>query len=72
MSKSENEQTILPLFHLTEKFPDAKSIFTISIPDLEEFKTNALVVLDTNVLLLLYTIQQKSLDDIKKIYQNLI
>lgn len=72
MSKSNDEQPILPLFHLSEKFPDAKSIFTISIPVLEDFKRDALIVLDTNVLLIPYTIEQKGLDDIKATYQNLI
>lgn len=72
MSKPDSQEPILPLFHLTEKFPDAKAIFSTPIPSLEDFKKNALIVLDTNVLLIPYLIQPKSIDDIKNTYEFLI
>lgn len=72
MSNSEDDKQNLPLFHLSEKFPDAQSIFTTSVPSLEEFKDEALIVLDTNVLLIPYEIQPKSLDEIKNTYNQLI
>lgn len=72
MSKTENEQPILPLFHLSKKFPDAKSIFSVSIPSVKDFIDEALIVLDTNVLLIPYDVQPKSLDDIRNAYKRLI
>lgn len=72
MSKIENEEPILPMFHLEEKFPDAKSIFATATPSVEEIKNEALIIPDTNILLIPYDIQPKSLDDIKNTYQLII
>ena len=72
MNNSETDKQNLPLFHLSERFPDARSIFSTSVPSLEEFKDEALIVVDTNVLLIPYEIQPKSLDEIKNTYQQLI
>lgn len=73
MSNNEKvEGDILPPFHLTEAYPDASSIFAVSLPSLEQSRDEALIVLDTNVLLIPYTINPKSLDDIKRTYIRLI
>lgn len=72
MSKNENEELILPMFHLEEKFPNAKSIFSTATPPVEEIKDEALIIPDTNILLIPYDIQPKSLDDIKTTYELLI
>ena len=73
MSKNEKiEEDLLPPFHLAEAYPDASSIFSVSLPSVEEIRDEALIVLDTNVLLIPYTINPKSLDDIKRTYARLI
>jgi rRNA-processing protein FCF1 len=72
MNNSENEKQKLPLFHLTEKFPDAKTIFSTFVPPLEECKDSALIVLDTNVLLLPYEIPPKNLNEIANTYKLLL
>jgi rRNA-processing protein FCF1 len=72
MSKNGNDEITLPIFHLEEKFPNAKSIFATAAPAVEEIKEDALVIPDTNVLLIPYDIQPKSLADIKSIYGILI
>jgi hypothetical protein len=39
MAKDEKaEDHLLPSFHLAEAYPDASSIFTVSIPSLQEIK----------------------------------
>ena len=68
----DNEKESLPSFHLKESYPDATSIFRVSLPPVEEVRDNALIVLDTNVLLVPYTINPKSLDEIKRTYIRLI
>lgn len=74
MDDNDNEldKIELPKFHLTELFPDAKSIFSLSLLPLEEVKEEVLIVLDTNSLIIPYTIHKKSLDEIKGTYQRLI
>lgn len=62
---------VLPPFHHTEAFPDAASVFGMALAPLEEVKDRALVVLDTNVLLVPYTVNSKSLDAIRVTYQRL-
>jgi rRNA-processing protein FCF1 len=61
----------LPPFHHTEAYPDAGSVFGMSLAPLEEVKERAIVVLDTNVLLVPYTVTSKSLDAIRSTYQML-
>lgn len=66
------EKRPLPRFHLAELFPDAQSVFSLSLPQIDTVKDTALVVLDTNALVIPYTIQKKSLDEIKTAYERLI
>lgn len=72
MSENTTEKINLPKFHLAELFPDPKSIFFLSIPALNDVINDALIVLDTNSLIIPYTIHQKSLKEIKGTYQRLI
>lgn len=73
MSNSEKtEGELLPPLHLVEAYPDASSIFTVSLSPLGEIRDEALIVLDTNVLLVPYTVNPKSLEDIKRTYARLI
>lgn len=53
-------------------YPDAESLFKFQLAPLEEIKNDCLVVVDTNVLLLPYTVNQKSLEEIRKMYAQLI
>lgn len=53
-------------------YPDAESLFKFQLAPLEEIKNDCLVVIDTNVLLLPYTVNQKSLEEIRKTYAELI
>lgn len=53
-------------------FPEVQSIFDFQPKSLEAIKKDCLVVLDTNVLLLPYTIGSKSLGEIKDTYKQLI
>jgi hypothetical protein len=61
----------LPHFHLTEVYPDPAAIFAISVPSLAETKDRALIVLDTNVLLLPFTVDPKSVEEIRRTYKRL-
>lgn len=73
MSKSEKEEgELLPSLHLVESYPDASSIFAVSLSPLEQVRDEALIVLDTNVLLVPYTVNPKSLEDIRRTYARLI
>lgn len=59
------------IFLLENTFPSAANLFADSVP-FEKAKDNALIVLDTNVLLLPYGISKHSLDSIKSTYTRLI
>jgi hypothetical protein len=61
----------LPPFHHTEAYPDAGSVFGMTLAPLEEVKNRAIIVLDTNVLLVPYTVNSKSLEAIRSTYQQL-
>jgi len=58
------------IFIINEIYPDAESIFDISITPIEDLKNNCVFVIDTNVLLLPYTTSSHSLDEIKKFLKN--
>jgi len=64
--KSEN------LFHLNRQYPNIKDAFKVKIKPLDEIKNSCLIVLDTNVLLLPYTVGSKGLDEVNRIYKKLI
>jgi hypothetical protein len=53
-------------------FPDAKTIFSVRLKPLNEIKASCLVVLDTNVLLVPYTINPKGLSEIANTYRKLV
>lgn len=53
-------------------FPSAQGLFTFQPKSLTEMKDSCLVALDTNVLLLPYTVGAKSLDEIRKTFAKLI
>lgn len=60
-----------PPFLLEDLYPDAEGIFSPS-PSLTQVKNEALVVLDTNVLLIPYGVSGESLAQIKLTYKKLV
>lgn len=59
-------------FAASEAFPDAKHIFTSHLRPLAEIQEGCLVVLDTNVLLVPYTVASESLQGIEKTFRKLL
>lgn len=59
------------LFIANEVYPDASAVFTAVYKGVEEIKDDCVVVLDTNTLLLPYTVSSASLDQIKSTYVKL-
>ena len=53
-------------------YPEANSIFKISLKKLKDIKDDCYIVLDTNVLLVPYTTSKESLAQIQKTYETLI
>jgi hypothetical protein len=72
MNNIKSESAGRSTFHLEERYPDAKNIFSMALPSVAEIKDHALIVIDTNVLLLPYGVQPKSLKDIEETYLTLI
>lgn len=68
-TNSKEEQNIL---HLNVLYPKIEDVFKVEIKSLDQIKDNCLVVLDTNVLLLPYTVGSKELNEIMKNYSKLI
>ncbi|MEY8761264.1 PIN domain-containing protein [Chryseobacterium tongliaoense] len=60
------------IFIINKIYPNAKDIFTLSVEPILKIKDNCLFVLDTNALLLPYTITPSSIDEIKKVYTKII
>jgi len=60
------------IFIANEVFPDAAAIFLASFKPLEEVKDTALVVIDTNALLVPYNVGKNSLEQIGTTYRNLV
>ena len=56
-------------FAANEVYPDAAAVFTGERRALNDIKSTCLVVLDTNVLLIPYTISPKNLEEIGKSYR---
>lgn len=50
-------------------FPDPQQIFSWQPEPLNEIKTDCIVVLDTNVLLVPYNVSGKSLDEVGRVYR---
>lgn len=60
-------------FSLRDIFPDAQSVFTCKPPPpLSKVKDQCIVVLDTNVLVVPYTVSPKSLVEIRNAYTGLL
>ena len=53
-------------------YPDPESVFTARYKTLDVIKEECIVVLDTNTLLVPYTVSKQSLDQIKRTYETLI
>src|SRR6185295_10768483 len=53
-------------------YPNAEAVFTTRYKNLESIKDSCVVVLDTNTLLVPYTVSKQSLDQIKTTYEALI
>ncbi len=62
----------LAIFALEEAFPDADGIFSATFKKLTESYENALIVFDTNVLLLPYSMGNEGLEQLKGLYKQLI
>lgn len=71
MAETTPSETIAEISTAAAMFPDAKSIFGISLKPIQSIKDSCIVVLDTNVLLVPYTINPKGLDEIAKAYRSL-
>ncbi len=69
-SSGTTSATIGPLWSKS-LFPDAQGIFTAVQPPAEEIKGTCFVVLDANVLLLPYKMENVSLSEIVKVYEYL-
>jgi hypothetical protein len=67
---SANKQ--LPEFHLSCRYPNATSIFAISVPPLAELKNDAVFAVDTNVLLLPYKLKAERLAEIARPFRLLL
>ncbi|HNX28741.1 MAG TPA: PIN domain-containing protein [Syntrophomonadaceae bacterium] len=57
---------------LKDIFPDASTIFSFSPSTVNQIKDDCMVVVDTNALLVPYTVSKSSLDTIKDTYARLI
>lgn len=68
-NKTPNQDSI---FSLEEIFPDAAGIFFKEFEKLDNCTKSALVVLDTNVLLMPYSLGNQSISEIRAIYEQLI
>jgi len=60
------------IFITRKIFPEASLIFTTQLKSLEEIKDVCLFVIDTNALLVPYTISRKNLDQIEQVYLKLV
>jgi rRNA-processing protein FCF1 len=66
------QKTEADIFALESVFPDAGAVFTSRPKTLEEVKGDAIVILDTNTLLLPYMTGPKTLSEIKATYKKLL
>jgi uncharacterized protein YutE (UPF0331/DUF86 family) len=60
------------IFILNSTYPDAETIFTSHLKSLDELKSECSIVLDTNALLVPYSIGKESLEQIRKTYKSLV
>ena len=71
MGEEKNEQVNM-IFSLEETFPDAEGLLIDGFRRLHESQKDALIVLDTNILLIPYILRKETIDEIRKVYQSLI
>src|SRR5437870_4827259 len=62
----------LDLLYRERIYPDAAPLFAFELRPIEGIKEECFVVLDTNQLLLPYTVSNSTLSEIGKVYQTLI
>ena len=73
MNSPDKKITDLDLvFSLEATFPDVEGVFFGDFASLDACISNAIVVLDTNVLLMPYSLGNRSIIEIKNVYENLI
>lgn len=60
------------VFSLEDTFPDAEGVFFGGFENLDDCARDALIVLDTNVLLMPYLLGKTSILEIEKVYKSLI
>lgn len=70
--RDSNNDAKFDIFIANSIYPDAASVFAWRPEPIEEVKDECLVVLDTNVLLVPYTINPKNLDQIGDTYRSLV
>ncbi|QEY16482.1 hypothetical protein D0C16_11120 [Cellvibrio sp. KY-GH-1] len=70
--KKQNSNKEQVIFALEEAFPDAEGIFTAHFKKLNDSYESALIVFDTNVLLLPYSMGNEGLEQLKGLYKQLI
>src|SRR5580704_7524154 len=66
------QKTEADIFALEGIFPEASAVFASKAKTLEDAKGNAIIVLDTNTLLLPYVTGSKTLTEIKATYKKLL
>ena len=69
---TEKKEHINKAFSLEDTFPVADDLFANDFRSLNESYENALFVLDTNVLLLPFNLGKKTIEEIEKVYKNLL
>jgi DNA-binding NarL/FixJ family response regulator/exonuclease VII small subunit len=67
----EKKQNDFNIFIANSIYPEAEALFAIHLTSPDGIKDNCIVVLDTNSLLVPYTIGKKSLDEIRHVYAKL-
>lgn len=60
------------VFIINKIYPDAKDIFNVSVEPIVKLKDDCLFVLDTNALLLPFTISPSGIEELKKVYTQII
>jgi predicted nucleic-acid-binding protein len=59
------------IFYLEKMYPDASNLFSSKYKTVEEILPNALIILDTNVLLSSFDTSENTIEDIKNIFNSL-
>ncbi|WP_169737003.1 PIN-like domain-containing protein [Deinococcus pimensis] len=72
MSQKKSDPSDESILRLEFVFPDASSIFQIQSKSAEHVKDSCIVVLDTNTLLVPYTVSAESLSNIERTYKHLV